>query len=116
MKIHLLISIILLSSFANAQDITNAADSLDIPINEDFKSPQTTPQEVKDILEMQQEAKSHKRLGATIAPIAVSATFITVGAIGVSNNWMCNVKQNVRDGMQNWRGESNFFRADDYLQ
>ena len=116
MKIRLLISILLISSFACAQDITSAADSLHIPIQEDLKSPHTTPQEVKDILEMQQEAKSHKRLGATIAPIAVSATFITVGAIGVSNNWMCNVKQNVRDGLQNWRGEGNFFRADDYLQ
>lgn len=85
-----------LSFHLYAQDPTLPADTTDIPV--------------------EQEAKSCLRLGATIAPLAVSATFITVGAIGVNNDWMCNVKRNVRDGVQNWRGEGNAFRADNYLQ
>lgn len=55
-------------------------------------------------------------LTQTLVPVATSAALITVGAIGISNNWMCDIKHNVRDGVQDWRGDGNSFRADNYLQ
>ena len=48
--------------------------------------------------------------------LAASATLITVGAVGVSNGWMNKVKGEVRDGLQDWRGQGNKFAGDDYLQ
>ena len=53
---------------------------------------------------------------STYIPLAASATLITVGAVGITNEWMCDVKRNVRDGVQDWRGDGHLFRADNYLQ
>ena len=52
-----------------------------------------------------------------VVPLAASAALITVGAVGISNGWMCKVKTNVRDGLQGWREDGHrYFHADDYLQ
>jgi membrane-associated phospholipid phosphatase len=43
------------------------------------------------------------------------AVLIAVGSVGVSNGWFCSVKNDVRDGLQELRGDCRF-KADDYLQ
>lgn len=50
------------------------------------------------------------RVTQLIAPTAL----IAVGSFGVSNGWLCSVKQDVREGFQDLRGDRRF-RADDYL-
>ena len=47
--------------------------------------------------------------------LIVPSALIAVGAFGVSNGWLCSIKQDVRDGFQDLRGDSRF-KADDYLQ
>lgn len=46
-----------------------------------------------------------------IAPAAL----IAVGSVGVTNGWFCSVKEDVRKGFHDFRGDRRF-RADDYLQ
>ena len=46
-----------------------------------------------------------------IAPAAL----ITVGSFGVNNGWFCSLKDDVREGFQDLRGDSRF-KVDDYLQ
>lgn len=46
-----------------------------------------------------------------IAPAAL----ITIGSVGVANGWFCSVKEDVRTGFNDFRGDKRF-RADDYLQ
>jgi membrane-associated phospholipid phosphatase len=43
------------------------------------------------------------------------AVLIAIGSVGVSNGWFCSVKNDVRDGLQELRGDCRF-KADDYLQ
>lgn len=45
----------------------------------------------------------------------VPAALIAVGSFGVSNGWLCSLKQEVKDGFYDLRGD-NRFKADDYLQ
>lgn len=36
--------------------------------------------------------------------LLLPASLITIGAIGVNNKWMCDVKYNIKDKMDQWRG------------
>ena len=47
--------------------------------------------------------------------LILPATLVSVGAFGVENGWLCSLKQDVRDGFQDIRGDRRF-RADDKLQ
>lgn len=47
--------------------------------------------------------------------LILPAALISVGAFGVENGWFCSLKQDVREGFQDLRGDSRF-RADDKLQ
>lgn len=47
--------------------------------------------------------------------LIVPSALIAVGAFGVNNGWFCSVKENVKDGFQDLRGNHRF-KADDYLQ
>ena len=47
--------------------------------------------------------------------LIVPSALIAVGAFGVDNGWFCSVKGQVRDGLQDLRGDCRF-KADDYLQ
>lgn len=47
--------------------------------------------------------------------LIVPSALIAVGAFGVGNGWFCSVKEQVRDGFQDLRGNCRF-KADDYLQ
>ena len=40
---------------------------------------------------------------------------ITTGAIGVSNGWFCERKNDVRENFENWRGDRRF-KIDEYVQ
>lgn len=47
--------------------------------------------------------------------LILPGVFITIGSFGVSNGWFCSVKDDVRKGFHNLRGECRF-KIDDYLQ
>lgn len=47
--------------------------------------------------------------------LIVPSALIAVGAFGVNNGWFCSVKEQVKDGFQDLRGDCRF-KADDYLQ
>lgn len=47
--------------------------------------------------------------------LIVPSALIAVGSFGVSNGWLCSVKQDVKQGFQYLRGDCRF-KADDYLQ
>lgn len=47
--------------------------------------------------------------------LAIPSALIVMGSLGVSNGWLCSVKQDVRDGFHDMRGDRRF-RVDDYLQ
>lgn len=49
------------------------------------------------------------------AQMIVPATLIAIGAFGVSNGWFCSVKQDVREGFYDIRGDCRL-KVDDYLQ
>lgn len=69
--------------------------------------------------EVEASPKLSKEVAAEVkvVPLAASVTLVTVGAVGISNGWMCKVKTNVRDGLQGWREDGHrYFHADDYLQ
>ena len=65
-------------------------------------------QEVGDSLVVKEEGFRPQQL---IVPSAL----IAVGAFGVNNGWFCSVKEKVRDGFQDLRGD-NRFKVDNYLQ
>lgn len=48
--------------------------------------------------------------------IILPAALITVGAIGVKNDWVCDVKLDVRDGLEDWLGSERELRIDDQIQ
>lgn len=48
--------------------------------------------------------------------LILPAALITVGAIGVKNDWVCDVKLNVRDGLDDWLGSERKLRIDDQVQ
>ncbi len=48
--------------------------------------------------------------------LILPAALITVGAIGVKNDWVCDVKLNVRDGLDDWLGSERQLRIDDQIQ
>ena len=48
--------------------------------------------------------------------IILPAALITVGAIGVKNDWVCDVKLDVRDGLEDWLGSERKLRIDDQIQ
>lgn len=54
---------------------------------------------------------------ATFRPkqLIVPSALIAVGSFGVSNGWFCSLKNDVKDGFQDLRGECRF-KADDQLQ
>lgn len=47
--------------------------------------------------------------------LILPSALIAAGALGVSNGWLCSVKEDVRDRFQDLRGDHRF-KADDYLQ
>lgn len=47
--------------------------------------------------------------------LIVPGSLIAVGAFGVSNGWFCSVKEDVREGFYDLRGERRL-KVDDYLQ
>ena len=47
--------------------------------------------------------------------LIVPSALIAVGAFGVNNGWFCSVKEQVRDGFQDLRGDCRF-KVDNYLQ
>ena len=47
--------------------------------------------------------------------LIVPSALIAVGAFGVNNGWFCSVKEQVRDGFQDLRGDCRF-KADNYIQ
>ena len=55
--------------------------------------------------------------GHTFKPqqLIIPSSLVLIGAFGVDNGWFCNVKEDVRSGFQDLRGDSRF-HADDYLQ
>lgn len=48
--------------------------------------------------------------------LILPAALITVGAIGVKNDWVCDVKLNVRSGLEDWLGSEREMRIDDQIQ
>ena len=61
------------------------------------------------------DSVSYESCGFRPQQLIVPSALIAVGAFGVSNGWFCSLKQDVRDGFQDLRGDSRF-NADDYLQ
>lgn len=51
-----------------------------------------------------------------VALLSTSFALVTVGAIGISNGWMCDIKEDVQEGLQDWRDGRSRWRCDDYLQ
>ena len=47
--------------------------------------------------------------------LILPSALLAVGAFGVSNGWLCSVKEDIRDEYYSLRGD-NRFRVDDYLQ
>ena len=47
--------------------------------------------------------------------LILPGALIAVGSFGVSNGWFCSIKDDVREGFQDLRGECRY-KADDYLQ
>lgn len=50
-----------------------------------------------------------------IRQMMVPAALITIGSFGVSNGWFCSLKQEVKDGFYDLKGDKRF-KVDDYLQ
>lgn len=48
--------------------------------------------------------------------LILPASLITVGAIGVANDWFYNAKSGVRNGLEDWLGSERELRIDDGLQ
>lgn len=47
--------------------------------------------------------------------LIVPSAMIAVGAFGVNNGWFCSVKEDMREGFQDLRGDCRF-KIDDYMQ
>ncbi len=47
--------------------------------------------------------------------LIIPVSLIAAGSFGISNNWFCNAKQNLKDDFDDWRGD-NRFKADEYLR
>lgn len=47
--------------------------------------------------------------------LILPSALIAIGSFGVSNGWLCSIKEDVRDGLYDWRGD-NRFKGDDYLR
>lgn len=50
-----------------------------------------------------------------VRQLVVPSALVAVGAWGVSNGWLCSLKEDVREDLRQWRGDRRF-KADDKLQ
>ena len=99
-KYHLLLSIVILCQLSVNQSIANTVDTL------------ATEQSTDTIAATTSSADYQFRTTQLILPAAL----ITVGTIGISNDWFCKVKSNLRDGLEDWIGSDRELRIDDGLQ
>lgn len=73
------------------------------------------PQVVEAAEDSVEVVTGHEDTRFNAKQLILPGALVAVGAFGVDNGWFCSLKQDVKKGFQDWRGDKRF-HADDKLQ